>query len=170
MKRWGFGGQPATHGVSLTHRSVGSTGNRQTPGRVFKGKKMPGHMGVKQRTAIGLMVLKVDPYLNTIYVKGAVPGPKNGWVKIFDTPNQECILAFYKIPHKTNLNSYEKSKTDLRIFDGSYSGELDGNFSSTLILYGVFFFDRWRHKRHTTLPNLRTACGRSATTRTPIPS
>eukprot|EP00026_Physarum_polycephalum_P009487 Phypoly_transcript_09612.p2 GENE.Phypoly_transcript_09612~~Phypoly_transcript_09612.p2 ORF type:complete len:187 (+),score=23.36 Phypoly_transcript_09612:812-1372(+) len=55
------------------------------------GKKMPGHMGVQPRTAVGLMVLKIDPYLNTIYVKGAVPGPKNGWVKIYDTPNQPYI-------------------------------------------------------------------------------
>lgn len=92
MKRWGFGGQPATHGVSLTHRSLGSTGNRQTPGRVFKGKKMPGRMGTKNRTAIGLLVYKVDPYLNVVFVKGAVPGAKNGWVKIYDTPGQKCIL------------------------------------------------------------------------------
>lgn len=88
MKRWGFAGQPATHGVSLTHRSIGSTGNRQTPGRVFKGKKMAGHMGVKTRTCVNMMVFKVDPYLNLVFVKGCVPGPKNGWVKITDTPNQ----------------------------------------------------------------------------------
>lgn len=91
MKRWGFGGQPKTHGVSLTHRSLGSTGNRQTPGRVFKGKKMAGRMGGKKRTAIALSVFKVDPYLNVVFVKGCVPGAKNGWVKISDTPGQKYV-------------------------------------------------------------------------------
>lgn len=91
MKRWGFGGQPATHGVSLTHRSLGSTGNRQTPGRVFKGKKMAGHMGNKLRTAVNLMVFKLDPYLNLVFVKGVVPGPKNAWVKVTDTLFQPYI-------------------------------------------------------------------------------
>lgn len=99
MKRWGFGGQPATHGVSLTHRSLGSTGNRQTPGRVFKGKKMPGHMGARQRTAINMMVFKIDPYLNLVFIKGAIPGPKNGWVKITDTPYQTCIHLFSPPSH-----------------------------------------------------------------------
>jgi len=91
MKRWGFAGQPATHGVSLTHRSLGSTGNRQSPGRVFKGKKMPGRMGGRTRTAIGLTVFKTDPYLNVVFVKGCVPGSKNSWVQIYDTPCQKYI-------------------------------------------------------------------------------
>jgi len=98
MKRWGFGGQPATHGVSRTHRSLGSTGNRQTPGRVFPGKKMPGRMGGKTRTALNLTVFKIDPYLNTIYVRGHVAGHKNGFVKVFDTPHQKYINDSPPVP------------------------------------------------------------------------
>jgi large subunit ribosomal protein L3 len=76
MKRWGFRGQPASHGVSVTHRSLGSTGCRQDPGKVFKGKKMPGHMGRVQQTTRGLWVYKIDVDRNLIYVRGAVPGHK----------------------------------------------------------------------------------------------
>lgn len=85
MKRYGFGGQPATHGVSLTHRSLGSTGCRQTPGRVFKGKKMPGRMGGEQRKTKNLMVFKVDPHQNVLYVRGGVPGARNSLVRVVDS-------------------------------------------------------------------------------------
>lgn len=82
MKRWGFKGMRATHGVSAVHRSGGSTGNRSTPGRCFKGKKMPGHMGAKMRTVQNLEVIEVNEADRVILVKGAVPGPKNGFVTI----------------------------------------------------------------------------------------
>lgn len=84
MKRWGFGGLRATHGVSISHRSHGSTGNRQDPGRVFKGKKMAGHMGDRQRTQQNLEVVRTDADRGLIFVKGSVPGSKNGWLLVRD--------------------------------------------------------------------------------------
>lgn len=84
MKRWGFGGLRATHGVSLSHRSHGSTGNRQDPGRVFKGKKMAGHMGDRQRTQQNLEVVRTDADRGLIFVKGSVPGSKNAWLLVSD--------------------------------------------------------------------------------------
>ncbi|QIG55118.1 50S ribosomal protein L3 [Altererythrobacter sp. BO-6] len=84
MKRWGFGGMRATHGVSISHRAHGSTGNRQDPGRVFKGKKMAGHMGDRQRTQQNLEVVRTDAERGLIFVKGSVPGSKNGWLLVKD--------------------------------------------------------------------------------------
>jgi large subunit ribosomal protein L3 len=85
IKRHNFRMQDATHGNSLAHRAPGSIGQNQTPGRVFKGKKMAGHMGNVQRTAQGLTVVKVDPERNLIIVKGAVPGHANG--RLFVNPS-----------------------------------------------------------------------------------
>ena len=82
MKRWGFGGLRATHGVSLSHRSHGSTGNRQDPGRVFKGKKMAGQYGNRTVTQMGLTVARVLEDENAVLVRGAVPGPNGGLVTI----------------------------------------------------------------------------------------
>ncbi len=84
MKRWGFGGLRATHGVSVSHRSHGSTGNRQDPGKVFKNKKMAGHMGDRQRTQQNLEVVRTDADRGLIFVKGSVPGAKNGWLLVRD--------------------------------------------------------------------------------------
>ncbi|MDJ0978099.1 MAG: 50S ribosomal protein L3 [Erythrobacter sp.] len=84
MKRWGFGGLRATHGVSISHRSHGSTGNRQDPGRVFKGKKMAGHMGDRQRTQMNLEVVRTDAERGLLFIKGSVPGSKNGWLLVRD--------------------------------------------------------------------------------------
>ena len=84
MKRHNFGGLRATHGVSVSHRSHGSTGNRQDPGRVFKGKKMAGHMGARQVTLQNLEVFGVDPDRGLILLKGGVPGPKGGYLRITD--------------------------------------------------------------------------------------
>ncbi len=80
MKRWNFGGLRASHGVSVSHRSHGSTGQRQDPGKVFKGKKMAGHMGDKLRTILNLEVIKSDLDNNLIYLKGSIPGSKNSTV------------------------------------------------------------------------------------------
>jgi large subunit ribosomal protein L3 len=85
MKRWGFGGMRATHGVSISHRAHGSTGNRQDPGKVFKNKKMAGHMGDRQRTQQNLEVVRTDVARGLIFVKGSVPGAKNGWLLIKDS-------------------------------------------------------------------------------------
>lgn len=84
MKRHGFGGLRASHGVSISHRSIGSTGQCQDPGRVFKGKKMPGHMGQVQRTQQNLEVVRVDLDKEVILVKGSVPGAKGSMVMIKD--------------------------------------------------------------------------------------
>lgn len=84
MKRHNFGGLRASHGVSISHRSHGSTGQRQDPGKVFKGKKMAGHMGDVKVTAQNLTVVKTDVERGLIMVKGAVPGAKGGWVLLRD--------------------------------------------------------------------------------------
>jgi large subunit ribosomal protein L3 len=84
MKRWGFGGLRATHGVSLSHRSLGSTGNRQDPGRVFKNKKMAGHMGARNRTQQNLEIVRTDAARGLLFVKGSVPGHKGGWLLVKD--------------------------------------------------------------------------------------
>jgi large subunit ribosomal protein L3 len=74
----------ATHGVSISHRAHGSTGNRQDPGRVFKGKKMAGHMGDRQRTQQNLEIVRTDAERGLLFVKGSVPGAKNGWLLVRD--------------------------------------------------------------------------------------
>jgi large subunit ribosomal protein L3 len=84
MKRWNFGGLRATHGVSVSHRSHGSTGNRQDPGRVFKNKKMAGHMGDRQRTQQNLVIVGTDVERGLIFVKGSVPGHKGAWLTVKD--------------------------------------------------------------------------------------
>ncbi|KAA0151452.1 hypothetical protein FNF29_04660 [Cafeteria roenbergensis] len=84
MKRWGFGGQRATHGVSKTHRQMGSTGNSTSPGKVWKGKKMPGQMGGEQRTAEALQVFKIDVKRNLVYLRGSVPGKTGTVLKMRD--------------------------------------------------------------------------------------
>ncbi|MBT3071149.1 50S ribosomal protein L3 [Rhodomicrobium sp. Az07] len=84
MKRWNFGGLRATHGVSISHRSHGSTGNRQDPGKTFKGKKMAGHMGVDRVTTQNLQVVRTDVERGLLLIRGAVPGAKGGWVMVKD--------------------------------------------------------------------------------------
>jgi large subunit ribosomal protein L3 len=94
MKRWNFGGLRATHGVSVSHRSHGSTGNRQDPGRVFKNKKMAGHMGARNRTQQNLEIVRTDAARGLIFVKGSVPGSKGGWLAITDA---------IKVPRNENV-------------------------------------------------------------------
>jgi large subunit ribosomal protein L3 len=84
MKRWGFGGMRATHGVSISHRAHGSTGQRQDPGRVFKNKKMAGHMGDRQRTQQNLEIVSTDVERGLLFVKGSVPGSKGTWLLVRD--------------------------------------------------------------------------------------
>ena len=88
MKRWNFGGLRASHGVSVSHRSHGSTGQRQDPGKVFKGKKMAGHMGDKTRTILNLEIIKSDLENNLIYLKGSIPGSKNSTVLLRESIKQ----------------------------------------------------------------------------------
>ncbi len=84
MKRWNFGGLRATHGVSLSHRSHGSTGQRQDPGKVFKGKKMAGHYGVERVTIQNLEIVRTDAERGILFVRGAVPGHEGSWVEVRD--------------------------------------------------------------------------------------
>ena len=84
MKRWNFGGLEASHGVSISHRSHGSTGNRQDPGKVFKNKKMAGHLGMERITTLNLEVAAVDADKGLLMIRGAVPGAKGGFVLVRD--------------------------------------------------------------------------------------
>jgi large subunit ribosomal protein L3 len=84
MKRWNFRGLRATHGVSVSHRSIGGTGGRQDPGKTFKNKKMPGHMGDDTVTTLNLKVVRTDPERGLLLIEGAVPGSKGGWITVRD--------------------------------------------------------------------------------------
>ncbi len=90
MKRWNFGGLEASHGVSVSHRSHGSTGQRQDPGRVFKGKKMAGHLGTERVTTQNLEIVRTDAARGLILVKGAVPGAENSWVEVRDAVKKDA--------------------------------------------------------------------------------
>jgi large subunit ribosomal protein L3 len=103
MKRWNFRGLRATHGVSVSHRSIGSTGNRQDPGKVFKNKKMPGHLGSETTTTQNIVVVKTDLERGLILVKGSVPGVKGAWVSVRDAvkrklPDSAPKPGAFKLP------------------------------------------------------------------------
>jgi large subunit ribosomal protein L3 len=89
MKRWNFSGLEASHGVSISHRSHGSTGNRQDPGRVFKNKKMAGHLGDERVTTLNVEIAGVDDENGLLMVKGAVPGARGGWVLVRDAVKRQ---------------------------------------------------------------------------------
>lgn len=93
MFRWNFAGLRATHGVSIRHRSAGSTGQRQDPGKVFKGKKMPGHYGVENTTTHNLEVVRIDAEKGLLLVKGSVPGSNGGYVEVRDAAKQRTKAA-----------------------------------------------------------------------------
>ena len=105
MKRHNFGGLRATHGVSISHRSHGSTGQRQDPGKVFKGKKMAGHMGNKIRTIQNIEVIKTDLENQLIYLKGSIPGPKNSEVLI-----KKAVKNTNRLTIKEKIEILEKQK------------------------------------------------------------
>ena len=105
MKRWNFGGLRATHGVSVSHRSHGSTGQRQDPGKVFKGKKMAGHMGDKVRTMQNLEIIKSDSENHLLYLKGSIPGSKNTTVFI-----QKSIKNIKKLTMSEKIKKIEEAK------------------------------------------------------------
>ena len=89
MKRWNFSGLEASHGVSVSHRSLGSTGNRQDPGKTFKNKKMPGHLGQERVTTLNLEVAAVDADKGLLMIKGSVPGAKGGYILVRDAVKAE---------------------------------------------------------------------------------
>ena len=105
MKRHNFGGLRATHGVSISHRSHGSTGQRQDPGKVFKGKKMAGHMGDKIRTIQNIEVIKTDKENNLLYLKGSIPGSKNTEVLI-----RKSVKNINRISIEEKIEQIEKQK------------------------------------------------------------
>tara|TARA_B100000242_G_scaffold229841_1_gene169994 strand:- start:3299 stop:4009 length:711 start_codon:yes stop_codon:yes gene_type:complete len=105
MKRHNFSGLRATHGVSISHRSHGSTGQRQDPGKVFKNKKMAGHMGDKIRTMQNIEIIKSDPENNLLYLKGSIPGSKNTQVVV-----KESIKNIRKLTMVEKIEKIEKSK------------------------------------------------------------
>ena len=105
MKRHNFAGLEASHGVSISHRSHGSTGQRQDPGKVFKGKKMAGHMGDERVTVQNLKVVSVDADKGLIMVKGAVPGSENGWVYVTDAIKK---VASVELPMPAGLKKVDE--------------------------------------------------------------
>ena len=105
MKRHNFGGLRATHGVSISHRSHGSTGQRQDPGKVFKGKKMAGHMGDKLRTIQNIEIIKTDIQNNLLYLKGSIPGSKNSQVLISSAKKN-----ITKLTVKEKIEEFEKKR------------------------------------------------------------
>ena len=123
MKRWGFGGLRATHGVSVSHRSLGSTGQRQDPGKVFKNKKMAGHMGDKYRTQQNLEIVSTDVERGLLFVKGSVPGSKGGWLFVKDSVKvarhaDAPFPAGLKIAHSNTAADTPAETTDAPAADG----------------------------------------------------
>jgi large subunit ribosomal protein L3 len=114
MKRWNFGGLRATHGVSIRHRSHGSTGQRQDPGRVFKGKKMAGHMGATRITTLNLEVVAVDAAQGVLFIKGAVPGAEGGYVRVRDSVKNKRakIRAVVKKDDKKEKRAEKPAKAE----------------------------------------------------------
>ena len=105
MKRHNFGGLRASHGVSISHRAHGSTGQNQDPGKVFKGKKMAGHMGDKMRTIQNLEIIKTDIDNELLYLKGSIPGSKNSEVLL-----KKAVKDTTKITMLEKIEIFEKSK------------------------------------------------------------
>jgi large subunit ribosomal protein L3 len=108
MKRWNFSGLRASHGVSISHRSIGSTGGRQDPGKTFKNKKMPGHLGVERVTTLNLKVMQTDVARGLIMVEGAVPGTKGGWITVRDAVKKKLPEGVPK-PGKFKLADNEST-------------------------------------------------------------
>src|SRR5262249_49825996 len=111
MKRWNFAGLRASHGVSISHRSIGGTGGRQDPGKTFKNKKMPGHLGVERVTTLNLKVVQTDVERGLILVEGAVPGAKSGWVTVRDAVKKTLPKEAPK-PGKCRVSETAEAKAD----------------------------------------------------------
>ena len=108
MKRHNFSGLRASHGVSISHRSGGSTGQNQDPGKVFKNKKMPGHMGDKLRTIQNIEIIKSDPENDLLYLKGSIPGSKNSEVLV-----KKAVKNIKKLSIPEKIEKFEKQKKTL---------------------------------------------------------
>jgi large subunit ribosomal protein L3 len=111
MKRWNFAGLRASHGVSISHRSIGGTGGRQDPGKTFKNKKMPGHLGVDRVTTLNLKVVQTDVERGLILVEGSVPGAKSGWVTVRDAIKKKLPKEAPK-PGKFRVSEAAEAKSE----------------------------------------------------------
>lgn len=141
MKRHNFKGLRATHGVSISHRSHGSTGQCQDPGKVFKGKKMAGHMGAARVTTQNLQVVKTDAELGIIMIKGAVPGSKGGWVTIKDAVKKDqpnnviypaALLSASKPNEKSTKNEEDNTAISIEPAVSAESPSADQSDNSTV--------------------------------------
>jgi len=117
MKRWNFAGLRASHGVSISHRSIGGTGGRQDPGKTFKGKKMPGHLGDERVTTLNLKVVQTDVERGLVLVEGAVPGAKNGWILVRDAvkmalPKEAPKPGKFRVAEEKAADAKADSKSD----------------------------------------------------------
>ena len=122
MKRHNFGGLRASHGVSISHRSHGSTGNSQDPGRVFKGKKMAGQMGNRQRTIQNLQVVAADEDRGLIFIKGGLPGSKGSWISLKDAVKKALPS---EVPYPAGLKGAHNSKNEDDKSDQSENTKLE---------------------------------------------
>ena len=140
MKRWNFGGLRATHGVSISHRSHGSTGQCQDPGRVFKGKKMAGHYGAARRTVQNLEIVRTDVDRGLILVKGAIPGHDGSWVEVRDAvktarPKDAPLPGSYKAPEKAaKPKPAPEPKDDTPAADASSAPKIEGTAADNIVL------------------------------------
>jgi large subunit ribosomal protein L3 len=125
MKRWNFSGLRATHGVSISHRSIGSTGGRQDPGKTFKNKKMPGHLGVDRVTTLNLKVMQTDVERGLILVEGAVPGVKGGWILVRDAIKKK-LPDGVPMPGKFKLAEAAQSAQEAPAAAAPAAGEATG--------------------------------------------
>jgi large subunit ribosomal protein L3 len=122
MKRWNFAGLRASHGVSISHRSHGSTGGRQDPGKTFKNKKMAGHLGVERVTTLNLKVVQTDVERGLILVEGAVPGAKGGWITVRDAVKKKLPDGVPK-PGKFRLAGGDAAPAETAAADGGAAAE-----------------------------------------------
>ena len=141
MKRWNFGGLRATHGVSVSHRSIGSTGGRQDPGKTFKNKKMPGHLGAERVTTQNLRVVSTDVERGLILVEGAVPGVAGGWIYVRDAVKRKLPTdvpmpgkfrtgsngAAPAAPAAAGSRGERVMKLDITTLEGKSAGSVDLN-------------------------------------------
>ena len=127
MKRWNFAGLRASHGVSISHRSHGSTGGRQDPGKTFKNKKMAGHLGVERVTTLNLKVVQTDVERGLILVEGAVPGHKGGWIRLRDAVKKKLPADLPK-PGKFRLPDSEApaAPAQPQAAEGALAAEREG--------------------------------------------
>ena len=134
MKRHNFGGLRATHGVSISHRSHGSTGQCQDPGKVFKGKKMAGHMGAVRRTVQNLEVARVDAEQGLVMIKGATPGAKGAWIELRDATKGTKVDDL-PLPGKFTMDAPKAKKSEAKKDSGKKAAAPAAGFVDAVVLF-----------------------------------